>query len=317
VPTRSTVTPRRWKKRRIALRDCGTASAAATATIAASTRAVTSRRRLGRSSSPDATSGVSGHSMPSARRSRSSSVIALPETIEGARDTGLDRAAAHAECGRGLGLVELEQVTAGEREARVVRQRVEGLEEPRPLLRRGEGRHGGRGGAPRDVSALQPEHQRGAAAHRAAAVPRLVRDDAQQPGPERRVGPEAAERAPGLEHALLDGILGLAPRDEVGDSEGGFLMHAHELFEGALVPTPGAAHEVALLEWTALHRPHYTARYVAVPRMRGECDAEYTSLRRSLPPRSGNTSTPSHSIRRPSSPTACAVHSQTANSSAG
>jgi hypothetical protein len=46
-------------------------------------------------------------------------------------------------------------------------------------------------------------------------------------------------------------------------------MHAHELFEGVLVPTPGAAHELALLEWTALHRPHYTARYVAVPMTRG------------------------------------------------
>jgi hypothetical protein len=37
-------------------------------------------------------------------------------------------------------------------------------------------------------------------------------------------------------------------------------MHAYELGEGALVPTPGAAHELALLEWTALHRPSYTAR---------------------------------------------------------
>ena len=51
-------------------------------------------------------------------------------------------------------------------------------------------------------------------------------------------------------------------------------MHAHELCEGALVPTPGAAHEFALLEWTALHRPHYTGRYAAVPRRRGACDVE-------------------------------------------
>ena len=37
-------------------------------------------------------------------------------------------------------------------------------------------------------------------------------------------------------------------------------MHAHELREGALVSPLGAAHELTLLEWTALHRPHYTAR---------------------------------------------------------
>ena len=53
--------------------------------------------------------------------------------------------------------------------------------------------------------------------------------------------------------------------NEVRDSEGDVLMHAHELREGALVSPPGAANELPLLEWTALHRPHYTARQPAVP----------------------------------------------------
>ena len=51
-------------------------------------------------------------------------------------------------------------------------------------------------------------------------------------------------------------------------------MHADELGEGAFVPTPGSAQELALLEWTALHRPHYTARQPAVPSSRGVCDVE-------------------------------------------
>src|SRR5438067_588409 len=165
VPTRSTVTPRRWKKRRMALRDCGTAKAATSATTAIATAATSARRRRGRSSSREATSGVGGHATvdPRDRRSRSSSVIALPQSLE---------------------------------------------------------------------------------------------------------------RAPRLEDAVLDGVLALVARDEVRDSVGDFLMHAHELCEGALVPTPGAAHELALLEWTALHRPHYTGRYAAVPRRRGACDVE-------------------------------------------
>jgi hypothetical protein len=35
-------------------------------------------------------------------------------------------------------------------------------------------------------------------------------------------------------------------------------VHAHELREGVLVSTPGAAHELTLFEWTALHRRYYT-----------------------------------------------------------
>jgi hypothetical protein len=37
-------------------------------------------------------------------------------------------------------------------------------------------------------------------------------------------------------------------------------VHAHELGEGVLVSPLGAAHELTLLEWTALHRRHYTRR---------------------------------------------------------
>jgi hypothetical protein len=37
-------------------------------------------------------------------------------------------------------------------------------------------------------------------------------------------------------------------------------MDANELGEGTLVPAPRTADELALLEWTALHRPHYTGR---------------------------------------------------------
>src|SRR5204862_191247 len=85
----------------------------------------TSSRRRGRSSSPDATSGVSGQSRRSARRSRSSSVIALPEPVERARDARLDGTAADAERGRGLRLVELEQVAARERAARELALLVE------------------------------------------------------------------------------------------------------------------------------------------------------------------------------------------------
>ena len=124
VSTCSTVTPPRWRKRRIALRDCGTAKAAPSAT-AATTSADGERPRPQASTAqlePDTRSGVSGQSTRSASARARAQLIALPEPLERARDTRLDRAAANAERGRRLRLVEVEQVAAGEREARVVGQ---------------------------------------------------------------------------------------------------------------------------------------------------------------------------------------------------
>src|SRR5437764_693216 len=220
VPTRSTVTPRRWKKRRMALRDCGTAKAATRATTASATATTSARRRRGRSSSREATSGVGGHATvgPRDRRSRSRSVIALPQSLERARSTRLDRAAAHAERSGGLGLRQVEQVAAAEHQPRVVGKALERAEQAPALVGREHFCLGGRGRAPRDVFALGPQREGGAAPRRATAVARLVGDDAQEPRPERRAGAEATERAPRLEHAVLDGVLGLVARNEVRDS---------------------------------------------------------------------------------------------------
>ena len=78
----------------------------------------------------------------------------------------------------------------------------------------------------------------------------------EQPRPPRLAHAEAPERAPRLERAVLDGVLGVgrAAGDEVGDSECDLLVGANELREGALVPALRAQDELTLLEWTALHR---------------------------------------------------------------
>ena len=78
-----------------------------------------------------------------------------------------------------------------------------------------------------------------AAAGRAAAVPRLVRDDAQKPRAERLVDAEASERAPGLDEGVLDGVLGVRSiaGDDVSHSECNLLVGTDELLVGASVAT--------------------------------------------------------------------------------
>ena len=76
-----------------------------------------------------------------------------------------------------------------------------------------------------------------------------------------------AERAPRLQRAVLDGVLrvGRAAGDEVGHSECDLLVRANELGEGAVVPALRAQDELALLEWTALHRQPLHRRAGRVP----------------------------------------------------
>ena len=56
--------------------------------------------------------------------------------------------------------------------------------------------------------------------HRPAPVPRLVRDDREQPRPERRVAPKADQVAERLHERLLHRILGLVTRDPVREPQG-------------------------------------------------------------------------------------------------
>ena len=73
----------------------------------------------------------------------------------------------------------------------------------------------------------------------APAADRLVRYDPQEPRPERLVGPEAAERAVGVNERLLRRVLGLGgiAQHEERHAEGHLLVAAHQrLVGGEIAP---------------------------------------------------------------------------------
>ena len=142
----------------------------------------------------------------------------------------------------------------------VLAQPADGCEQLLPPLRVDERRLGGRGRVPRGRVRRRAEHEPLPPAGRAAAVPGLVRDDPEQPGPKRRACPEAAERAVGLHEPVLRGLLGvgLVAGDEVRGSECDCLMCSHDLLVCGRVACLRAGDELRLGKWPAHHRRKYT-----------------------------------------------------------
>ena len=157
------LTPSRWKKRRMAPRAGGTAKAMPTAraTAAAATTAMRSHGVAAPISEPRLDGRRQVRARPggrsyaaSALRSRSSSVIELlpqlgAQPLERPRQPRLDRAAADAERGRRLLLGELEEVAAGERFAVVVAEPARAPRAAPRSARPSDRRLGGRGRVPR------------------------------------------------------------------------------------------------------------------------------------------------------------------------
>src|SRR4051794_28621426 len=133
VSTTSIFAAPRWKKRRIAPRDCGTARAAAIAAAANAAATAGQRRRLLRAARSSRKCGVSGQSTSSCLSSRARS-IRLPQPFERAVRTRLDGAEPDVERGGGLLLGELEQVAAREDVAGLVGQLLELGEQVRALV---------------------------------------------------------------------------------------------------------------------------------------------------------------------------------------
>src|SRR5262249_42726460 len=159
----------------------------------------------------------------------------------------LDGATAAVERRRGLLLRELEQVAAREDEPVALGQGVQRRDQGLVPLRAEERRLGGRGRVPRG-RARRAERELLPPAGRAPPVPRLVRDDPQQPRPERRAAPEAAERAVRLDEPVLRGLLGVGgvAGEQVGGAEGDPLVQAHELLVGGCVAALRALDELLL-----------------------------------------------------------------------
>src|SRR4029079_5348504 len=127
------------------------------------------------------------------------------------------------------------------------------------------------GRVPRGLLGRRAQREAGPAAGGAAPGARLVGDDAQQPRPEGRALAEAAERAPRLDETVLRCILRVArvAGDHVGGAEGDALVCVHELLVGVCVTALRASDQVRFVEWSAHHRPSYTASCEEVPR----CDS--------------------------------------------
>ena len=132
---------------------------------------------------------------------------------------------------------------------------VHGVEQASPGLAAEQSRLGGRDRVPRAVCSGHAQREGIAPAGRTSAVVRLVRDDAQQPGPKRRAAAEAAERAIGLDEAVLDGLLGVggAPAEQVGGAKGESLVSAHDGLPRAKVAPLGALDELRVVQWSVHH----------------------------------------------------------------
>ena len=130
------------------------------------------------------------------------------------------------------------------------------------------------------------EGETGPAPGRPPSVAGLVRDDPQDPRPERGVGPEARQRGVGLDERVLDGVLGVAVgRDEVGRPDRDVLVASDQLFVGHDLAIPRADDQLGVFQWTALHlitvadTPWHAGR---VPRTVGRPGGEPVPVRSSL-----------------------------------
>ena len=87
--------------------------------------------------------------------------------------------------------------------------------------------------------------ENGSPARRRPAIPRLVGDDPEQPWPEWRPRPEAAERVIGVHERLLRGVLGIrgVTGDLVGNPERQLLILLDECFIGIDIAISGAFDE--------------------------------------------------------------------------
>src|SRR5438094_3359999 len=215
VSTRSILTEPIPKKRSIDERASGTAIAIPTPTTATASARASQRRVRTRRSSRSRTArlrfGVTGYSSscPSARSACSSSVIALPQPFQGTRRARLDRSLCDPERLGHLVLAEAGEVPEGDDHALVVRKVVDGGEQLGSPLAVEQRSLGGRGRVPRGLCSGGAEREARATARRAATVVRLVRDDPEEPRPERRSRTKPAERAPCFDEAVLRGVLGL------------------------------------------------------------------------------------------------------------
>jgi hypothetical protein len=199
---------------------------------------------------------------------------------QAAGEARLDRAARAAEHLGHLGLGQIEEVAAFERQPLLVAQGPEGGEQRVAPLGGESRRLGGWGRTPRggaDRRRLGGRAQRvrqvGAPATGLAAVARLVGDDGEQPRPERRAVAEASEGVERLDEALLGGVLGLGgvAGDQVSGAEGDPLVAANECLVRGDVTVFGASDQGGVLQWAApppdgILRYVYSRRRRMVPR---------------------------------------------------
>ena len=147
------------------------------------------------------------------------------------------------------------------------RSRFDRGEQLRAPLVREQFRLGGRDRVPRAGLVGQAQREVRAPPRRSPSVAGLVRDDLQQPRPERRAAPEPPERAVGLHEPVLGGLLGV--RGVAGDQERGSkrdsLVRSHERLVCRSVSTFGPFDQLVFFEWPVHHRCFYTVGLRAVP----------------------------------------------------
>ena len=194
---------------------------------------------------------------PSKAASVLGSISVGAETPEGAGEPGLDGATGQTQHRCRLRLRQGEQVPARDDIALTDRQRRDRDEELTASLLGEDGGLGRGGRLTRGTIFDQGELVARAPARRATAVLRLVGHDGEDPGPKGRALTMTCQRSVRLHERILHHVLRVSggPADHVCDPDGDWLVGADQRRVGIDVTLLRSASELAIVGWTALHRP--------------------------------------------------------------
>ncbi len=140
-------------------------------------------------------------------------------------------------------------------QAVVLAQPPDGGQQVRPPFAGQDRRLGRWGRSVRGAVLRNPQGQAGATARPAASIAGSVDHDPHQPRPWLGPAPEAPQRLPGADEALLGGVarlVGVTAHEERGTKRL-LLVAAHKLLVGGHLSGPCPLHEFAIGQWTALH----------------------------------------------------------------
>src|SRR6266511_1949174 len=179
----------------------------------------------------------------------------VPEPVQGSGQARLHGPRADAQGPRRLGFRQLQEVPVRDDQSVVLLQSAERAEQRLLRFHLESRRFRGRSRVPGAAVRGRAEREAFPPPRRTKPVLRLVRDDPQDPRPERTPGTESLERVVRLHERVLGGVLRV--RSASGDEERGskreFPVPRYQLPVRLDIAILGQLDEPSFLQWTALH----------------------------------------------------------------